>query len=155
MLVTGGVVGTYPLTALSTNLGCVDFAEVTLAKLNVEGATIAPATIPSSLTLQDDLGNLTIDRQRTLVFSSNDEESRYMINGKVFYPELVDQQVRLGDVEEWTLRNMDDDEQSHSFHIHINDFQAMSINGQPYNAHGLQDTVVLPGHGEVVIRIPF
>ena len=155
MLVTGGVVGTYPLTALSTHLGCVDCAEVTLAKLNVEGATIAPATIPSSLTLQDDLGNLTIDRQRTLVFSSNDEESRYMINGKVFYPELVDQQVRLGDVEEWTLRNMDDDEQSHSFHIHINDFQAMSINGQPYNAHGLQDTVVLPGHGEVVIRIPF
>jgi suppressor of ftsI len=31
----------------------------------------------------------------------------------------------------------------------------MSVNGQPYNAHGLQDTVVLPGHGEVVIRIPF
>ena len=50
---------------------------------------------------------------------------------------------------------MDDDEQSHRFHIHINDFQVMSVNGQPYNAHGLQDTVVLPGHGEVVIRIPF
>jgi FtsP/CotA-like multicopper oxidase with cupredoxin domain len=50
---------------------------------------------------------------------------------------------------------MDDDEQPHSFHIHINDFQVMSVNGQPYNAIGLQDTVVLPGHGEVVIRIPF
>lgn len=78
-----------------------------------------------------------------------------MINGKVFDPELVDQQVWLGDVEEWTPRNMDDDEQPHSFHIHINDFQVMSVNGQPYNAIGLQDTVVLPGHGEVVIRIPF
>ena len=44
---------------------------------------------------------------------------------------------------------MDDDEQSHRFHIHINDFLVMSVNGQPYNAHGLQDTVVLPGHGEV------
>jgi suppressor of ftsI len=48
---------------------------------------------------------------------------------------------------------MDDDE--HPFHIHINDFQVMSVNGQPYEARGLQDTVVLPGHGEVVIRVPF
>ena len=31
----------------------------------------------------------------------------------------------------------------------------MSVNGQPYNAIGLQDTVVLPGHVEVVIRIRF
>jgi hypothetical protein len=104
VLITGGVVGTYPLTALSTHLGCGDCPEVTLAKLNVEGATIAPATIPSSLTLQDDLSNLTIDRQLTLVFSSNDEERCYMINCKVFDPEWVDQQVRLGDVEEWTQK---------------------------------------------------
>jgi suppressor of ftsI len=47
---------------------------------------------------------------------------------------------------------VDDDE--HPVHILINDFQVMSVNGQPYGARGLQDTVVLPGHGEVVIRIP-
>jgi FtsP/CotA-like multicopper oxidase with cupredoxin domain len=41
----------------------------------------------------------------------------------------------------------------HPFHIYINDFQVMSVNGQLYNAHGLQDTVVVPAHGEVVIRI--
>jgi len=28
----------------------------------------------------------------------------------MFDPMRVDQQVRLGDLEEWTLRNMDDDE---------------------------------------------
>lgn len=153
VLVTGGAVGTYPLKALSYHQGCVVCPEVTLATLNVEGATVATAEVPSSLIPHNDLGNMTIDRQRTLDFSSNDEEGRYMINGKVFDSERVDQQVRLGDVEEWTLRNMDDDE--HPFHIHINDFQVMSINDQPYDAHGLQDTVVLPGHGEVVIRIPF
>ena len=48
---------------------------------------------------------------------------------------------------------MDDDE--HPFHIHVNDFQVMSMNGEPYEAHGLQDTVVIPSHGEAVIRIPF
>lgn len=31
----------------------------------------------------------------------------------------------------------------------------MAINGDPYDAPGRQDTVILPGHGEVVIRIPF
>jgi FtsP/CotA-like multicopper oxidase with cupredoxin domain len=30
----------------------------------------------------------------------------------------------------------------------------MSINGKPYNAHGRQDTVMIPTHGEVVIRVP-
>ena len=31
----------------------------------------------------------------------------------------------------------------------------MSVNGKPYDAHGLQDTVIIPTNGEVVIRIPF
>ena len=62
-----------------------------------------------------------------------------MIDYKMFDPRRVDQHVRLGDLEEWTLRNIDDDE--HPFHIHINDFQVMSVNGQPYGARGLQDTV--------------
>jgi FtsP/CotA-like multicopper oxidase with cupredoxin domain len=31
----------------------------------------------------------------------------------------------------------------------------MSVNDQPYEAHGLQDTVILPANGEVVVRIPF
>ena len=76
-----------------------------------------------------------------------------MIDGKQFDPNRVDQQVKLGTMEEWTIRN--DTEELHPFHIHINDFQVMSINGEPYEAHSLQDTIPLPIHGEVVIRIPF
>jgi FtsP/CotA-like multicopper oxidase with cupredoxin domain len=61
--------------------------------------------------------------------------------------------VKLGDLEEWKINNTDDDD--HTFHIHINDFQVMSVNGQPYNAHGLQDTVILPANGQVVVRMQF
>ncbi|MGA7140661.1 MAG: multicopper oxidase domain-containing protein, partial [Nitrososphaeraceae archaeon] len=53
----------------------------------------------------------------------------------------------------WKIKNIDDDD--HTFHIHVNDFQVMSVNGQPYDAHGLQDTVILPANGEVVVRIQF
>ena len=60
-------------------------------------------------------------------------------------------------MEEWKLINLDDDKSGniHPFHIHVNDFQVMSVNGKPYEAHGLQDTVIIPTNGEVVIRIPF
>ncbi len=146
--------GLYPLTALSYHQGCVICPEVTLATLNVSGTDITTKKVlPSSLIPPYDLNDLPVDRNRTLIFSSDVEENRYMINGNTFDPKRVDQLVHLGDIEEWTLKSMDDDE--HPFHIHVNDFQVISVNGQPYKAHGLQDTVLIPPHGEVIIRIPF
>ena len=102
---------------------------------------------------REDVRFVKINVTRELNFSSNDEEGQYMINNKMFDPNRIDQQVSLGDVEEWKLINLDEDE--HPFHIHVNDFQVISVNGKPYDAHGLQDTVVIPGYSEVVIRIPF
>ncbi len=125
-----------------------------MATINLNGTNITTTKeIPSSLIQPYNLVDFPGDKKRTLVFSYIDEESRYMINNVVFDPNRVDQLVHLGDIEEWTLKSMDDDE--HPFHIHVNDFQVMSVNGQPYYAHGLQDTVLIPPHGEVVIRIPF
>jgi FtsP/CotA-like multicopper oxidase with cupredoxin domain len=80
----------------------------------------------------------------------------YKINNKTFDANRIDQTVKLGDVEEWKLINLDvDPTDIHPFHIHVNDFQVISVNGKPYDAHGLQDTVNIPINGEVVIRIPF
>ena len=70
----------------------------------------------------------------------------------------------LGQTQEWTLRNTTDDD--HPFHIHVNSFQVMSVNGEPYPARGLQDVVTIPRQtrdedgkvvhpGEVVIRNKF
>jgi suppressor of ftsI len=52
-------------------------------------------------------------------------------------------------VEEWTLRNVSTED--HPFHIHVNDFQVMRVNGRPYRARGLQDVVVLPKRGGTVV----
>jgi FtsP/CotA-like multicopper oxidase with cupredoxin domain len=153
VLVISRTNGTFPLTALSYQQGCVVCPQVTLATLNVEGPPVEKTTVPTSLIPKKALDGLPIANRRTLTFSSNDSASRYMIDNQVFDPQRVDVRVRLGDVEDWTLKNMDVDE--HPFHIHVNDFQVMSVNGQPYEAPGLQDTVVLPGRGQVVIRIPF
>lgn len=56
-------------------------------------------------------------------------------------------------MEEWTIRNVA--REVHPFHIHVNDFQVMSVNGRPYNARSLADTVPLPVGGEVVVRMHF
>jgi FtsP/CotA-like multicopper oxidase with cupredoxin domain len=165
VLVTGGEKGTYPLKSLPYNRsGFSPTSEVTLATVNVQGndGRHTADVTPSSLVPRHDLGDSPIQTHRTLVFNGspdNNTKNRFgdvgtnQINGKVFDPNRVDYIVKLGDVEEWTLINKDTED--HTFHIHIVDFQVMSVNGHPYNAHGLQDTVVLPQGGEVVVRIPF
>jgi FtsP/CotA-like multicopper oxidase with cupredoxin domain len=61
--------------------------------------------------------------------------------------------AKLGTSEEWVLRNVT--REQHPFHLHVNAFEVMSINGRRYPARGLQDTVILPVHGVVRIRMRF
>jgi len=165
VLVTGGENGTYPLKSLPYNRsGFSPTSEINLATVNVQGkeGSQTSEVSPSSLVPRQDLGDAQIAVNRTLVFDGspdNNTANRFgdvgtnQINGKVFNHSRVDYTVNLGDVEEWTLKNTDNED--HTFHIHVNDFQVMSVNGQPYNAHSLQDMVVIPQGGEVVVRIPF
>jgi FtsP/CotA-like multicopper oxidase with cupredoxin domain len=131
-----------------------------VATVNIQGnqTNEKPADIlPTSLIPRSDLSNATIAEHRVLNFSSNDRDYIYKINNRTFDANRTDFKPKLGTVEEWKLVNLDKISSGniHPFHIHINDFQVMSVNGQPYNAHGLQDTVMIPTEGNVVIRIPF
>ena len=155
VLVTGGENGTYPLKMLPYKY--LQYPEVTLATIKVQGDkdSATAEVIPSSLVPKKkyDLSGLEVDRQRQLNFSDDGTEINFFIDGKVFDPFRIDQQVQLGDLEEWKLVNLDD--RDHTFHIHVNDFQVMSVNGEEYDARGLEDTVTLPAEGEVIIRIAF
>ena len=52
-----------------------------------------------------------------------------------------------------TIRNVT--RELYPFHIHVNDYQVMSVNGRPYDATSLNDTFPLPVGGEIVIRMRF
>ena len=65
----------------------------------------------------------------------------------------VDQTITLGAVEEWRLRNTSLD--WHPFHIHVNDYQVVAINGEPVAAYSWEDTTAIPAEGEIVIRMRF
>ena len=65
-----------------------------------------------------------------------------MINGRVMDEGRVDETVKLGDTEEWTIVNTD--QQYHSFHIHQTAFLVTEINGVRQNEDSLRDTVSVP-----------
>jgi FtsP/CotA-like multicopper oxidase with cupredoxin domain len=90
----------------------------------------------------DEVRSAPIARQRTLVYSRTPDRSAFMINGKVADENRVDQHVRLGDTEEWTIVNTD--QQYHSFHIHQTGFLVTEINGVHQDEDSLRDTVSVP-----------
>ncbi|WP_165984297.1 multicopper oxidase family protein [Streptomyces sp. YIM 98790] len=71
-----------------------------------------------------------------------------------FDPHFVNHTVRLGDVEEWVLKNSSRHD-IHPFHMHTNHFLVMSVNGQPLHPPVWRDTVGIRQGGEVVIRVRF
>ena len=158
VLVQGGDPGRTDLETLpyDTGPGGNQFPRATLASVVSGGAPERPAALPTAFAPRHDLSAAHLAARRTIVFSESDPpggEDKYYINGRTFDEHRVDVRSRLNTVEEWTVRN-DADEQ-HSFHVHTNDFQVMKVDGRPYAAHSLQDTVNLPTGGTVVIRIRF
>ncbi len=132
------------------------YPETRLMQVKVEGEAaeaIAPLDADENPGTETDLLERPVAATRTWTFTEDDDTSEFFINGKEFDMDRVDVSPTLGTVEEWTLRNSTTEQ--HPFHIHINDFRVLSIGGKPYEAHGLQDTVILPPGEDVVVRISF
>jgi FtsP/CotA-like multicopper oxidase with cupredoxin domain len=153
VLVTGPDAGEHTLKTLKYDQGDDTYPESDLVTLHSTGAAVQTPAMPASLTARDEIADSEIVQKRTFTFSENEKTNQFFINKKEFDPNRVDVQPKLGTAEEWTLRNASDEQ--HPFHIHVNDFQVISINGKPYDAHGLQDTVPLLPHQDVVIRTRF
>ena len=66
----------------------------------------------------------------------------FLLNGMTFDPNRTDVTMKLGSVEQWTLVNTNTE--WHTFHIHINDFQVVSVNGKRVPYVDYQDNVALP-----------
>jgi FtsP/CotA-like multicopper oxidase with cupredoxin domain len=99
-----------------------------------------------------------VARRRTMTFSRSPDKTKFFINGKLFDENRTDVTVKLGETEEWTILNTDD--QLHNFHIHQTGFLVTEVNGVPRHFDSLRDTFTLPPAtngkpGEVKVLIPF
>ncbi|MDX3855292.1 multicopper oxidase family protein [Streptomyces sp. AK02-01A] len=155
VLVRGGPRGSTQLQTLAYSTGSAgnQFPEVQLATVVSEGEEVPPVALPAAFAPRVDLSDAKLAARRTMVFSENKAGTLFYINGKQFDPDRVDVRSRVNTVEEWTVRNDSDEE--HSFHVHTNHFQLMSVNGRPYKAHSMQDTANVPARGRIVVRNHF
>ena len=106
----------------------------------------------------DEVRSTPIARRRTLMYSRTPDRRVFMIDGRVMEEDRIDQTVKLGDTEEWTVVNTD--QQYHSFHIHQTGFLVTEINGVRQNEDSLRDTFsMLPatddGPSVLKVVIPF
>jgi suppressor of ftsI len=154
VLVQGGSAGIYELRSLAwaPDIPSQSQEQFTLATVIVGGEPVEPAPLPTTLMPIKDLTDAEIATRREITFKEANVSPAFNIDGKAFVEDRVDQVVKLNTVEEWVIRN--ESPEWHPFHIHVNDFQVMSVNGDPVAPH-YEDTVLLPPHGEVVIRNHF
>lgn len=99
-----------------------------------------------------------IARRRTLSYSRTTDRKIFMIDGRVIDEARTDQTVKLGDTEEWTVINTD--QQYHSFHIHQTPFLVTEVGGVSWHDDSLRDTFSVPpatdkGPGTLKVVIPF
>jgi FtsP/CotA-like multicopper oxidase with cupredoxin domain len=162
ILVQAGAPGAPALQAIANDQGYAS-PTGTLAHVVVEGEPVTmslPATLPESPLAP--IGDDEITGSRTITFTAIQpevpaaatyQEFAFLIDGRRFDPDRVDQSIRLGAVEEWTVVN--DHEDDHVFHIHTNPFQVMAINGEPVSEPLWRDTVIVPREGSLTFRSRF
>jgi FtsP/CotA-like multicopper oxidase with cupredoxin domain len=161
VLVRGGRPGTYPVKAIpfsqfpggdkQVNGGPVP-NETVLTMRSAGSAQHASFPARTALGHPLDLRRKRVDRQRTIVFSELTEPSgstRFLLDGMAFDPNRTDVTMKLGSVEQWTLVN--ETSEWHTFHIHINDFQVVSVAGKPVPYVDHEDNVALPPRSRTVI----
>jgi FtsP/CotA-like multicopper oxidase with cupredoxin domain len=154
VLVTAGAPGVYLLRTgdIDTGPGGNQYKGTVMATVRVEGAPMKPAVLPRALLPVEDLRGKVTNR-RTIVLSESKDGDTFFIDGKKFDMDRTDIRVKLGAIEEWTIRN--DADELHTFHIHQGPYQLTEINGVPQPPDDHRDIVDVPIGGEVKVIIPF
>ncbi|MDB4884521.1 MAG: putative multicopper oxidase [Gemmatimonadetes bacterium] len=153
-LVTAGAAGVHLLHDGDVDTGPAgnQYDGTVMATVRVEGPPATPITLPAALLPVEDL-RARVTNRRTIVYSESKDGDTFFIDGKTFDMNRIDVRVKLGAVEEWTIRN--DADELHSFHIHQAPFQVTEIDGVPQPADGYRDIVDVPIGGQVKVVIPF
>jgi FtsP/CotA-like multicopper oxidase with cupredoxin domain len=159
LLVQAGAPGEYALQAIANDQGYPSPVGP-LARVVVAGDSL-PMTLPTALPAPPlaPIADAELTGSRRIVLSTrnpefppaaNYQEFAFLVDGRQFDPNRVDQAIALDAVEEWTVVN--EDEADHVFHIHTNPFQVMAVNDASPPAPLWRDTAIVPRHGSLTFR---
>ena len=165
-LVQAGKPGRYAIRELEQDQQFLSSSAKTLAEIVVEGTEkrmMLPKTLPTPKRYYPLIDK--VSRQRTLEFEGMFPAKQnpyigldFMINGMLYKEDTVQQEVTVGDEEEWILKVSDMDHggtEGHPFHIHVNHFEVISVAGVKQPPGTIQDTIWIPKKSEIVIRMRF
>ncbi len=131
---------------------------VTLARMRVSGGVDPRSTeIPPAPALWDLRGS-TVDGRRSITFRMGGMMGgaggmSFTIDGQEFDPNRLDQEVRLGTVEEWTIGN--NSPMDHPFHLHVWPMQLLETDGQQVSEPLWLDVVNVSAGSQVKVRVAF
>ncbi|MBL8126934.1 MAG: multicopper oxidase domain-containing protein [Chloroflexia bacterium] len=162
VLVQAGEPGEYLLQALPYFQG-YDAPTGPLAHIIVEGEPLEMA-LPTALPPAPfaDITDEELTGTREILFSRHApevdaaghwREFAFLVDDQLFDMNVVGQTIDLNAVEEWTITSSDE-HNDHVFHIHVNPFQLVKVNGEPVAPIWL-DTVIVPHGGSVTFRTRF
>ncbi len=146
----------------NVSLGNVAVDPFSIMKITVAGV---PFTEPAPVFAQTgpipEIFSDPVDQSREFVWSQDNTgpggTTAFKINGHTF-PNGPMISLQAGQVEEWTLTNVTDND--HVFHIHQLDFAVIEVDGIPIDTTGqgtypyisLRDTVNIPANGVVKVK---
>jgi FtsP/CotA-like multicopper oxidase with cupredoxin domain len=134
---------------------------VRLATLHVSGATGSPLPSPPDSTPRD-LRSASLAGTRTLTLAMGGSGMGgsgmggmmgFTIDGRAFDAGRVDQSVKAGSVEEWTIINTSP--MDHPFHLHVWPMQLIEVGGRLSETPTWQDVVNVPARSRTRVRIAF
>ncbi|MGO1470683.1 MAG: multicopper oxidase family protein [Tissierella sp.] len=131
-----------------------------LMTINVVEDSNKKMEIPKNLVEIDDYNKDDIVRSREFVMSGSGHMVN--INGKQMNMDRIDEELNLGELEEWIISNDSSgmgmmSSTPHPFHIHGIQFRIIERNGKtpPLNERGWKDTVMVDNGEEVRILVRF
>jgi len=101
---------------------------------------------------------MPIVRRRTVTFSESPDGNSFFINNQQSSLDRDDAVTQVGDVEEWTVRNVTGEH--YVFHIHLTDFLVTATNGSRSDFLRVLGTINVPfasggTPGQVTLLVPF
>ncbi len=155
VLVQAGAPGTYELHAKDYDQGHPSPVGP-LARVVVSGEPMnmkLPSALPKAPLESIKDSELTGSRKLTFSATSPEadaaghwQEFSFFVDGKRFDPNRIDQRVKLGSVEEWTILNTHEHD-DHVFHIHTNPMEVTKLDGKPLATPQWRDTAIVKRKG--------
>ena len=131
-----------------------------LMTINVVGSGNRNKSIPKKLVEITDYDKNEVVNRREFVMSGMG--SMVAINGKQMNMDIIDEKLKLNELEEWLITNESQgmgmmNSIPHPFHVHGVQFQVLERNGEhpPLNERGWKDTIMVNNGEEVKILAVF